>query len=270
MIAKSPDADIRDNYLTHSRGISSWIFTLDHKRIGVMYLCSVLVAFLLGGLFAMLIRAQLLEPDGLLFHKTEVLKDSLVYKPYNQIFTVHGAVMIFLVLIPGIPGGPGQFRPAAHAGGQGRRLSAAEPLELLLLRLRHALRAVLAGARRGRHGLDVLHALQRADVHGRDRRRLRGLPAGLQLDLHRLELHRHDPQAAAAGHDLVPHAAVLLGPLRHGLDPDPRHARAGDHAAAVDPGAAVPPRAFSIRPTAATRSCSSTSSGSIRTRPSTS
>ncbi len=61
MIAKSPEPD---NYLTHSRGISSWIFTLDHKRIGVMYLISVLVALFLGGLFAMLIRTQLLDARG--------------------------------------------------------------------------------------------------------------------------------------------------------------------------------------------------------------
>ena len=85
MIAKSRQPD---NYLTHSRGIASWIFTLDHKRIGVMYLLSVLVAFFLGGMFAMLIRTQLLEPDGLLFHKTDVLDGpAVVYKPYNQIFT---------------------------------------------------------------------------------------------------------------------------------------------------------------------------------------
>ena len=70
MIAKSREPD---NYLTHSRGISSWIFTLDHKRIGVMYLLSVIVAMFLGGLFAMLIRTQLLDPAGLLFHKTEIL-----------------------------------------------------------------------------------------------------------------------------------------------------------------------------------------------------
>jgi len=109
MIVKNPSIDNPDNYLTHSHGISSWIFTLDHKRIGVMYLISVLVAFFLGGMFAMLIRVQLLTPAGLLFHKTELLTDSLVYKPYNQIFTVHGAVMIFLVLIPGIPGALGNF-----------------------------------------------------------------------------------------------------------------------------------------------------------------
>jgi cytochrome c oxidase subunit 1 len=97
------------NYLTCRHGIRSWLFTLDHKRIGVMYLYSVLAAFLLGGLFAMLIRTQLLEPEGLLFHKSAEAATTAVYKTYNQIFTVHGAVMIFLVLIPGTPAALGNF-----------------------------------------------------------------------------------------------------------------------------------------------------------------
>ena len=101
----SADAGPDDNYLTHRRGIASWIFTLDHKRIGVMYLVSVLASFLLGGIFAMLLRTQLLQPEGLLFHGA----GSAVYKTYNQVFTVHGAVMIFLVLIPGIPSALGNF-----------------------------------------------------------------------------------------------------------------------------------------------------------------
>jgi cytochrome c oxidase subunit 1 len=94
-----------DNYLTHSRGIASWIFTLDHKRIGVMYLVSVLVAFFLGGVVAMLMRTQLLEPTGLLVHGSDVS----VFKTYNQLFTLHGALMVFLVLIPGVPGALGNF-----------------------------------------------------------------------------------------------------------------------------------------------------------------
>jgi cytochrome c oxidase subunit I len=106
MIAKNRQPD---NYLTHSRGISTWLFTLDHKRIGVMYLISVLTAMFLGGLFAMLIRVQLLTPTGVLFHKTLTATTAGVFKPYNQIFTVHGAIMIFLVLIPGIPGALGNF-----------------------------------------------------------------------------------------------------------------------------------------------------------------
>ncbi len=95
----------QDNYLTYTRGLRSWLFTLDHKRIGVMYLVSVLAAFLLGGVLAMLIRLQLLQPEGLLFRGT----DSSVFRTYNELFTLHGAVMIFLVLIPGIPGALGNF-----------------------------------------------------------------------------------------------------------------------------------------------------------------
>ena len=99
-----------DNYLTHSRGISSWIFTLDHKRIGVMYLISVLVAMFLGGMFAML------DPHAVARSRRDCCstrpkssRTALVYKPYNQIFTLHGAIMIFLVLIPGTPAVLGNF-----------------------------------------------------------------------------------------------------------------------------------------------------------------
>ncbi len=82
-----------DNYLNHSRGIASWIFTLDHKRIGVLYLGSILSAFFLGGMFALLVRTELLFPG-----KTLMDPDR-----YNQAFTLHGAIMVFLFIIPGIP-----------------------------------------------------------------------------------------------------------------------------------------------------------------------
>ncbi len=89
----------RPSYLNETRGIRSWIFTLDHKRIGIMYLWSVLFAFLLGGLFAMLIRLELLTP-----------KETIISaETYNQAFTLHGAIMIFLFIIPGIPAALGNF-----------------------------------------------------------------------------------------------------------------------------------------------------------------
>jgi len=89
----------QDNYLTSSRGILSWLFTLDHKRIGVMYLISILSAFFLGGMFALLIRLELITPG-----KTIVDADT-----YNQFFTLHGAIMIFLFIIPGIPAALGNL-----------------------------------------------------------------------------------------------------------------------------------------------------------------
>ena len=90
---------LEDNYLTYTRGIMSWVLTLDHKRIGVMYLVSVLGAFLLGGVFALLVRTQLLVPDGLIMDQDQ----------YNQAFTLHGGIMVFLVIIPSIPAALGNF-----------------------------------------------------------------------------------------------------------------------------------------------------------------
>jgi cytochrome c oxidase subunit I len=88
-----------ESYLTHDKGIMSWLLTLDHKRIGVMYLICVLAAFLMGGVFALMVRTELLDPG-----KTIVTRDV-----YNQLFTLHGAVMVFLVIIPGIPAALGNF-----------------------------------------------------------------------------------------------------------------------------------------------------------------
>src|SRR6187399_293695 len=89
----APSATVDDNFLTHEKGILSWLCTLDHKRIGIMYLICVLSAFLLGGSAAMLIRAELWTPGPTLISN----------QAYNQTFTLHGAVMVFLVIIPGIP-----------------------------------------------------------------------------------------------------------------------------------------------------------------------
>ncbi|MEP0814691.1 MAG: cytochrome c oxidase subunit I [bacterium] len=88
-----------DNFLTHSHGLRSWLFTLDHKRIGIMYLIAILTAFLLGGIFALLVRTELIAPG-----QTIMTPDT-----YNKMFTLHGAVMIFLVIIPGIPAALGNI-----------------------------------------------------------------------------------------------------------------------------------------------------------------
>ena len=88
-----------DNYITAGKGLLSWLLTLDHKRIGVMYLAAVLGAFLFGGLFAVLVRAHLWNPEGAL----------LTQDQYNQAFTLHGAIMVFLVIIPSIPAALGNF-----------------------------------------------------------------------------------------------------------------------------------------------------------------
>ncbi|HKQ59763.1 MAG TPA: cytochrome c oxidase subunit I [Candidatus Polarisedimenticolaceae bacterium] len=87
------------NYLTHSSGVRSWLLTLDHKRISVLYLISILTAFFLGGMFALLVRTELLTSG-----RTIMDADT-----YNKTFTLHGAIMIFLFIIPGIPAALGNF-----------------------------------------------------------------------------------------------------------------------------------------------------------------
>ena len=99
MYEQSNTSPPTDNYLNHTKGVWSWLFTLDHKRIGMMYLVCVLTAFFIAGVFAMLIRFHLLTPEGTLMSQDQ----------YNQAFTVHGAMMVFLVIIPGVPAALGNF-----------------------------------------------------------------------------------------------------------------------------------------------------------------
>jgi cytochrome c oxidase subunit 1 len=87
------------SYLDHGRGLRSWLLTLDHKRIGLMYLALIVASLLLGGAFALALRLQLWNPAGGL-----VSNDT-----YNKLFTLHGAVMVFLFVIPGIPAALGNF-----------------------------------------------------------------------------------------------------------------------------------------------------------------
>lgn len=90
-----------ENYLSVKKGFFSWFYTLDHKRIGILYLFTVLIFFLIGGLFAILIRIILWN---------NFCSDSLIFaKYYNRLFTAHGLVMLFVALIPGIPSSLGNF-----------------------------------------------------------------------------------------------------------------------------------------------------------------
>jgi cytochrome c oxidase subunit 1 len=81
------------------KGFWSWALTLDHKRIGVLYLLTTLLFFLVGGVFGLLIRIKLMYPGQEIFSA----------HVYNVIFTLHGSIMIFLFVIPAIPSGLGNF-----------------------------------------------------------------------------------------------------------------------------------------------------------------
>ncbi len=75
----------RNSYLDAPYGVASWLLTKDHKRIAILYLISVSVFFFIGGIMAMLIRLELLTPEG----------DLLQADTYNRVFSMHGIAMVF-------------------------------------------------------------------------------------------------------------------------------------------------------------------------------
>ncbi len=87
------------NYFTSPTGLKSWLLTKDHKRIGLMYLMAISLFFLVGGALAMVMRLELFSPGSQLMSADT----------YNRMFTLHGAIMIFLFIIPSIPAALGNF-----------------------------------------------------------------------------------------------------------------------------------------------------------------
>ncbi len=87
------------NYLNAAWTVRSWLLTVDHKRIGLLYLAGITFFFLLGGAAAALFRLELMTPQS----------DLMESETYNKLFTLHGIIMIFFFLVPGIPGVLGNF-----------------------------------------------------------------------------------------------------------------------------------------------------------------
>ena len=98
-ISYIPALHDRPTYLNSSYKVRSWLLTLDHKRIAILYLFSIVFFFLIGGAAAVLIRLELATPRG----------DLMPAESYNRMFTAHGVVMIFFFLIPVIPSVLGNF-----------------------------------------------------------------------------------------------------------------------------------------------------------------
>ncbi len=96
-----PEVDAPLPELRHPNGLLAWLSTVDHKHIGVMYLCVTFVFFVVGGVEALLIRLQLASPDS----------RAISPQAYDQIFTMHGTTMIFLVVMPMLIGFSTYFAP---------------------------------------------------------------------------------------------------------------------------------------------------------------
>ena len=94
-----PEEYPEKHFLNSEKGLWAWMTTVDHKKIGMMYLGSAAFFFFVGGVLALLLRTELLTP-------ARSFMDADVY---NQIFTLHGAIMIFFFLIPAAPAALGNF-----------------------------------------------------------------------------------------------------------------------------------------------------------------
>jgi len=98
-VDSTPTSHQQSNYLNSSYGLKSWLLTQDHKRIALLYLIGVTFFFVIGGLLAFALRLELLTPDS----------DLMALDTYNKVFTMHGIVMVFFVLIPAVPAILGNF-----------------------------------------------------------------------------------------------------------------------------------------------------------------
>ncbi len=93
------EAPSRESYLSIARTVGSWLVTTDHKRIGILYLVSVLFFLLVGGIFALALRVEHLTPGPTI----------MTAMTYNRMFTLHGVTMVWLFMIPSIPAAFGNF-----------------------------------------------------------------------------------------------------------------------------------------------------------------
>jgi len=98
----APVPHVAAHAVEHKRkGWTTWVTTTDHKRIGIMYMVTTFVFFLLGGVEALMIRLQLGAPENTLVSPTT----------YNQLFTMHGTTMVFLFVVPMMAGLANYFLP---------------------------------------------------------------------------------------------------------------------------------------------------------------
>src|SRR5438270_8215136 len=88
-----------EHYINADHSLKSWLLTVDHKRIAILYMLTITFFFFVGGFMATLVRLELLTPAG----------DLLESDTYNKAFSMHGVMMIFFFLIPSVPATLGNF-----------------------------------------------------------------------------------------------------------------------------------------------------------------
>ena len=231
MNAIATETESYEDYLNNDYGWKSWLFTTDHKRIGLLYLVSITLFFFLGGLFALIIRLDLMTPPGELVSS----------ETYNKMFSMHGIIMVFFFLIPSIPTVLGNFFLPMMIGARDVAFPRLNLLSWYLFNLGGLcmLYAVVNGGvdtgwtfyppySSNFSNTNVAMAVTAIFI------------AGFSFDPDGAELRHHHQYDARRRNDLVPIAALHLVALRDEPDPGPGHARSGDHAGAGGGRAAAP------------------------------
>ena len=197
------------HYLNDNYGIRSWLLTKDHKRIAILYLISLNVFFFLGGIFAALIRLELLTPQGDLFQSDT----------YNKLFTMHGVNMVFFFLVPSVPATLGNFVLPLMVGAK----DLAFPKINLLSWYIYMVGALFSLATMVSGGVDTGWTFYTPLSSGYLRTHVALMAVGiihgrLLVHLYRIEFHRYRAPHAGSGTDLGQAPAVCLVKLRHQPD----------------------------------------------------
>ena len=185
--------------------VASWLVTVDHKRIGILYIATSLLFFVAGGILALLMRAQLATPN-----ETFLTKNS-----YNEVMTMHGTTMIFLVVVP-ILAGFGNFLVPLMIGARDMAFPRLNALSYWLFLLGGIVLLLSWFAKGGaaHAGWRCTRRSRRppsSPGHGQDYWILASTSSRSSSLAGRDQLHRHDPQHARARHDVDAHAALRLG-----------------------------------------------------------
>ncbi len=176
-----------------------------------MYLIGVSVALFLAGIFALVLRSELFTGEKMFLTEAQ----------YNQMFTLHGAIMVFLFIIPSIPASLGNFVLPIMLGAKDVAFPRMNLCQLLPVGLWHGfffLTAMLITA--ARYRVDLLHPVQHSQPIPRPSCPLPWASSSLvSVRSSRAQLRGDRQHDAAARHDLVQDAAVPVGHLRHGHHP---------------------------------------------------
>ena len=175
-----------------AHGLNAWVATVDHKRIGILYLVTALFFFGVGGVEALAIRLQLARPNSTLVSP----------EAFNQLFTMHGTTMIFLVVMPTLVGF-GNYLVPLMIGARDMAFPRLNAHELLAVPVRRASFCTSACSRAARPrpgGSATRRSARRrsSSTHGTDYWVLALLVLGVGSVGDGDQLHRDDPHAARA------------------------------------------------------------------------